>query len=115
MTISATHIVVKSRPVSLRFGAGLFRFSTYAATAAGFVEPSDEDRAAVGQMFADYHSDPEPDWNKRAGEAAYLDNVSSLTPPPGYCKSCRRPAEVNTDGWCDVCDDAIARFTDSRY
>jgi hypothetical protein len=115
MTISAAHTVVTSRAVTRRFGADLFSFFTYAVTATRFVEPSDEDRAAVGQMFADYHTEPEPDGDTLAGEAAYLDAVSSLTPPLGYCKSCGRPAEVNADGWCDDCDNAIAKFTDSRY
>jgi hypothetical protein len=111
MTISATHTVVKSRPVTRRFGAGLFRFTPYAVTAPGFTEPSDEDRAAAALMFAD----TEPDYDQLAGEATYLAAVSALTPPPAYCRSCGQPAGVNRDGWCDACDDAISRFTDSRY
>jgi hypothetical protein len=46
-----------ARPVA-SFGAGLLRFVPFAVTAPGFAEPSDADRAAVGQMFAD---DAEPD------------------------------------------------------
>jgi hypothetical protein len=41
-----------NRPAG-RFGAGLFRVTPYAVTAPGFVEPTDEDRAAVRQLFAD--------------------------------------------------------------
>jgi hypothetical protein len=88
-------------------------FNSYAVLARGFVEPSDEDRTALGQLFADDQA--EPDWDTLAGEAAYVNAVSSLTPPPGFCRSCGQSVEVNRDGWCDTCDDAIARFIDSRY
>jgi hypothetical protein len=67
------------------FGASLFRFTPYAITAPGLVEPSDEDRAAVGQLFADDQA--EPDRDTLAGEAAYVNAVSLLAPPPGFCWS----------------------------
>ena len=112
-TIAATHTVVKSRPATGRFGAGLFRFNHYAVTAPGFVEPSDDDRAAVGALFAD---ESEPDYDAMAAEAEWYRQCESLTPPPGVCRSCGEPAEdLNRSGWCDRCDAMIDAHTDSKY
>jgi hypothetical protein len=72
------------------FAAGLTRFVSYAVTAPGFVEPSDEDRAAVGAMFAD-----DADWSARMAADANGDE----------CEACGRPAEHGelVGGLCDVC------------
>ena len=95
-----------ARP-SAPFGAGLFRFVPFAVTAAGYVEPSDADRAAASAMFND-----EPDYDQLAGEAAFLDACEALTPPPaGYCRSCGKPAETLSYGYCDACDDAGTEAT----
>jgi hypothetical protein len=61
--------------IAAPFGAGLFRFSAYAVTAAGFREPSDEDRAACGSLFADA-----PDYDQRAAESAFLASIETTDP-----------------------------------
>jgi hypothetical protein len=90
-----------ARP-SAPFGAGLTRFVPFAVTAPGFVEPSDEDRAIVGQLFSDYES--EPDWDALAGEAEYVASVEHLGPPPvGACRSCGESSEALSWGMCPDC------------
>jgi hypothetical protein len=89
-----------ARPAA-SFGAGLNFFVPLAVVAEGFVEPTDEDKAAVAQMFAD---GPEPEWDM-AGEAAFVDAMSALTPPPAdVCRSCGQAAEVDRDGLCFNCE-----------
>ena len=81
------------------FGSGILRFIPLSR---GF-EPSDADRAAAAQMFADA---TEPDWDRLAGEAAYIAASEALTPPPSTrCRSCGELAEVNAVGRCDDCDE----------
>jgi hypothetical protein len=104
-TIAATHTVVKSRPATGRFGSGILRFIPLSR---GF-EPSDDDRRAAAQMFADAG---DPDYDTLAGEAAFLASLESLSPPPaGICRSCGEMAESLTYGYCDVCDDAGTEAT----
>jgi hypothetical protein len=101
-TIAATHTVVKSRPATGRFGAGILRFVPMSR---GF-EPSDEDRRAAAQMFGDAS---EPDYDLLAGEAAFLASMEALSPPPaGFCLSCGEPAEAL---YCDACDAAGTEAT----
>jgi hypothetical protein len=108
-TIAATHTVVKSRPANRIFGHGLVRFVAFAVVAPGFVEPSDEDKAAAAAMFAD---GPESDYDLLAGEAAFLASCDALSPPPaGICRSCGQPAEGLTYGYCFACDDAGTEAT----
>jgi hypothetical protein len=97
-----------SRPAA-PFGAGLTRFVAFAVTAPGFVDPSDEDKAAAAAMFA---RDDEPDYDLFAGEAAFLASCEAMTPPPvGHCRSCGQPSEALSYGLCDACDDAGTEAT----
>ncbi len=75
----------------------------FAVTAPGFVEPSDEDRAVIGQMFAD--PEPDPDYDAMAAEAEWYRQYEGLTPPPGHCTSYGEPDETNRFGLCGRCDD----------
>jgi hypothetical protein len=103
---------------SAPFGAGLFCFVPFAVLAPGFVEPSDADRAVVGQMFAD---DAEPDFDRMAEESAYLASLESLEPPlADVCRSCGQPAELDDRyGRCDACDragtDASSACVNERF
>lgn len=100
------------------FGSGLTRFVPYAVLAPGFIEPADEDRAIVGQLFADAESEPEPDWDALAAEAEWQAQYEGLTPPPGHCRSCGEPAELLPNGLCDACDDMadeIGTATTNRH
>jgi hypothetical protein len=55
------------------FGAGLVHFVPIAVTAPGYVEPSDEDKAAAAAMFADDDDLDPAEMELRAAEAAYYD------------------------------------------
>jgi hypothetical protein len=114
-TIAATHSVVESRPSARPFGAGLVRCIPFAVTAPGFVEPSDEDLATVGQLFAGYVSEPEPDWDTLAGEAEYIASVEHLGPPPaGPCARCGEPSESLSWGMCASCFEDAATDASTR-
>lgn len=80
------------------FGSGLIHFVAYAVTAADFVEPSDEDRAAVGAMFAD-----DADWSARMAADANGD----------ACEACGRPVERGEleGGLCNVCQNRAEEAT----
>jgi hypothetical protein len=65
-------------------------------------QPSDADRRWAAQAFAD---GGEPDWDALAAEAACLDAMCSLTPPPvERCPSCGELAEALADGLCPDCE-----------
>jgi hypothetical protein len=95
-----------ARP-SAPFGAGLTNYVPFAVVAEGFVEPTDEDKAAAARIFAD---EPEPDWDMLAGEAEYIASVENLGPPPaaGVCKKCGEPSEELSWGLCPDCYDDAA-------
>jgi hypothetical protein len=93
------------------FGAGLFTFIPLAVMATGFVEPSDEDRAAVVAIFAD----AEPDYEDRAAEFEWNRQFEDTAPLPGHCRSCGQPAELDRFGYCDPCNVIIDKATDSKY
>jgi hypothetical protein len=93
------------------FGAGILPRPTR-------FQPTDEDRAAAVLMFADDADwdvrladaeQPEPDYDMLAGEAATLDAMCALTPPPaGLCKTCGEPSEALSWGMCPDCYDDAA-------
>jgi hypothetical protein len=77
-------------------------------------EPTDEDKAAAAMFGDDADWDvrmaeadqPEPDSDMLAGEAASLDAMCALTPPPaGICKTCGQPSEALSWGMCPGCYD----------
>lgn len=96
-TMTAARLKIKPTRRTARpdapFGAGLTRFVPFAVLAPGFVEPSDEDRAAVGPLFAGG-----ADWDARAWSDAH----------GTHCEMCDRPVERGelVGGLCSACQDA---------
>jgi hypothetical protein len=87
------------------FGAGLLCYVPFAVLAPGFIEPSDEDRAAVGAMFADDEQATRLD--EQALQAAWDDQFRDVPPPAGICSACGDDAEELSWGLCPDClDDA---------
>jgi hypothetical protein len=99
-----------ARP-SAPFGAGIYPTRTR-------FEPSEDDRRWAAQTFGDDADwdvrlaggdEPESDWDMLAGEAASLDAMCAMTPPPaGICKQCGEFSEALSWGMCRDCFDDAA-------
>jgi hypothetical protein len=107
MCVSSTKVKATRHSARLAapFGAGLTRY----VPDAGRMPFTQADLDWAAAAFAD---DAGPDYDRLAGEAAFLASYEAMTPPPtGICRSCGQPAETLTYGYCDACDEAGTQAT----
>lgn len=94
-----------TRRPSAPFGAGILpRFSLFAVTASGFSEPSEADRVWAAGVYGEDGTEPDPDWEALALQAAWDEQFQIEVDAKIRCRNCLcRDDFVRSDGLCPPC------------